>query len=57
MKGQGLLKLAIEALDPQNDEEGWENEADFLKGNFFMYRHPLTHGTMTLNIILHMELV
>ena len=26
VKGQGLCKLATEALDPQNDEEGWKNE-------------------------------
>ena len=28
VKGQGLCKLTVEALDPQEDEEGWENEAD-----------------------------
>ena len=27
VKGQELCKLAAEALDLQDDEEGWENEA------------------------------
>ena len=31
VKGQGLCKLAVEELDLQNDEEGWENEADFFE--------------------------
>ena len=32
VKGQGLCKLAAEALDPQEEEEeGWENEADMLE--------------------------
>ena len=31
VKGQGLCKLMAEALDLQEDEEGWENEADMLE--------------------------
>ena len=31
LKEQGLCKLAVEALDPQEDEEGWENEVDMLE--------------------------
>ena len=32
MKGQGLGNLAAEALDLQKEEEeGWDNEADFLQ--------------------------
>jgi hypothetical protein len=31
MNGQGLCKVAVEALDPQEDEEGWENEADMFE--------------------------
>ena len=31
VKGQGLCKLAAEALDPQEEEEGWENEVDMLE--------------------------
>ena len=30
-KGQGLCKLAAEALDLQEEEEGWEKEADMLE--------------------------
>ena len=28
VKGQGLCNLSKEALDPQENEEGWENEVD-----------------------------
>ena len=31
VKGQGLWKLVAEALDPQEDEQGWENEVDMLQ--------------------------
>ena len=32
MKGQGLCKLVVEALDPQKEEkEGWDNEVDLLQ--------------------------
>ena len=31
VKGQGLCKLTTEALDPQEDEQGWENEAHMLE--------------------------
>ena len=31
VRGQGLCKLATKALDPKNDEEGWENEAEFFE--------------------------
>ena len=32
VKGQGLCKLAAEALDPQKKkEEGWDNEVDLLQ--------------------------
>ena len=32
VKGQGLCKLAVEALDPQmKEEEGWDNEVDLLQ--------------------------
>ena len=31
VKGQGLCKLAVEALDPQENEEGWENESEMFE--------------------------
>ena len=31
VKGQGLCKLVAEALELQEDKEGWENEADMLE--------------------------
>ena len=32
VKGQGLRNLAVEALDPQSEEEeGWDNEVDSLQ--------------------------
>ena len=32
VKGQGLYKLAAEALDPQKEEEeGWDNEVDLFQ--------------------------
>ena len=32
VKGQGLCKVAVEALDPQKEEEeGWECEVDMLQ--------------------------
>ena len=31
VKGQGLCKLAVKALDLQEDGEGWKNEADMLE--------------------------
>ena len=31
VKGQGLCKLTAEALDLQEDEEGWKNEVDMLE--------------------------
>ena len=34
VKGKVLCKLVAEALDPQNDEEGWENEAKMFEMEF-----------------------
>ena len=31
VKGQGLCKLMVEALDPQENEEGWENEEEMFE--------------------------
>jgi hypothetical protein len=32
VKGKGLCKLVVEALDPKKEEEeGWENEANMLQ--------------------------
>ena len=31
VKVQGLCKLVVESLDPQENEEGWENKADMLE--------------------------
>ena len=31
VKGQGFFKLAIEELDLQENQEGWENEVDMLE--------------------------
>ena len=31
VKGQGLCKLVVEALDLQESEEGWENEVDMFE--------------------------
>ena len=39
VKGQGLCKLMAEALDPQKEEEGWENEADMLEREVLYIPH------------------
>jgi hypothetical protein len=57
VKGQGLCKLVVEALDPQmEEEEGWDNEVDLLQ-NEMLYiptstnswyndlKYYLTHGS------------
>jgi hypothetical protein len=31
VKGQGLCQLAAEALDPHDDDEGWENKEEMLE--------------------------
>lgn len=38
VKGQGLCKLTTEELDPQEDEEAWENEANMLESEVFYIR-------------------
>ena len=35
VKGQGLCNLAAEALDPQENEEGWENKVDMFEREVF----------------------
>ena len=37
VKGQGLCKLVAQALDPQNDEEGWENKVELFEREIFKY--------------------
>ena len=43
VKGQGLCKLAGEALDLQENEEGWENKANMLEKEV-LYIQTLTNS-------------
>jgi hypothetical protein len=43
VKGQGLCKLAAEALDLQENEEGWENEVDMFEREV-LYILPLSNS-------------
>ena len=56
VKGKGLCKLVAEGLDPQEDEEGWENEVDMLErevlyilastnSRYNDLKYYLTHGS------------
>ena len=55
VKGQGLCNLAAEALDPQENEGGWENEVDMFEREVIYipasknscyndFKYYLTHG-------------
>ena len=57
VNGQGLCNLLVEALDPQEEEEGWENEDDMLerkvlyipastKSWYNDMKYCLTHGSI-----------
>ena len=57
VKGQGLCKLIAEALDPQEEEEGWDNEADMMQREVLYIptlidswyndlKYYLTHGSI-----------